>query len=121
MAAAANWLQGIGWSEVTQHLGSLTTYTHQQLSTIPGATVISPITSQSIVSFTMQGIHAHDIAQSCADASICIRAGQHCAGPLHASLNLAASARVSFGLYNTSQDVDKLVTTLAELSQAYHA
>ncbi|CAN5123616.1 cysteine desulfurase [soil metagenome] len=119
MATAVSWLEHTGWSEITHHLHSLTSYAQQKLAAIPGLTIISPSSSQSIISFTMNGIHAHDIAQACADAGICIRAGQHCAGPLHVTLNLAASARVSFGLYNTTQDVDKLTSTLMELREAY--
>lgn len=120
-AAAISFLRDIGYEAISSHLVSLSTYARSQLPSIPGLSFISPESSQSIVSFTIERIHPHDIAQACADASICIRAGQHCAGPLHETLNLSASARVSFGLYNTTEDVDALVSVLRELVAAYHA
>ncbi len=119
--AAISFLKSIGYDAISAHLTSLSAYARNQLATIPGLNLISPESSQSIISFTIEGIHPHDIAQACADANICIRAGQHCAGPLHDALNLSASARVSFGLYNTTEDVDKLLAVLQELAAAYRA
>ena len=68
-----------------------------------------------IVSFTFGNYHAHDIAQILDEENICIRAGHHCAMPLHQRLGVAASARASFYLYNTLEDIDKLVRGLKKV------
>ncbi len=68
-----------------------------------------------IVSFTLDGIHPHDIAQILGDRDICIRAGEHCAAPLHRALSLPATARVSFSVYNTEADIEKLIEGLKEV------
>lgn len=121
MTTSLTWLQEVGRENISQHLHALMTDAREQLSTVPGITFISPESSTSIITFTIEGIHAHDIAQACADSGICIRAGQHCAGPLHETLNLSASCRVSFGLYNTPEDTTVLTRTLTDLVTAYRA
>ncbi|TXH00586.1 MAG: aminotransferase class V-fold PLP-dependent enzyme, partial [Candidatus Moraniibacteriota bacterium] len=62
-----------------------------------------------ILSFTIDGIHPHDLAQLLGEDNICIRAGEHCARPLHRSLNINASARLSVSIYNTEEDIEKLI------------
>jgi cysteine desulfurase/selenocysteine lyase len=68
-----------------------------------------------IVSFTLEGIHPHDIAQVLGEHDICIRAGEHCATPLHRALGIPATARASFSVYNTEVDIDRLIEGLKEV------
>jgi cysteine desulfurase/selenocysteine lyase len=65
-----------------------------------------------IVAFTLEGVHAHDVAQLLNEDHIAVRAGHHCAMPLHTQLGIEASVRASFYLYNTKEDVDKLISSL---------
>jgi len=72
-----------------------------------------------IVSFTLDGIHPHDIAAILGERDICIRAGEHCAAPLHRALDLPATARASFSVYNTEEDIDRLVEGLQEVRMLF--
>lgn len=72
-----------------------------------------------IVSFTFEGIHPHDIAQVLGERDICIRAGEHCAAPLHRALSLPATARISFSVYNTEADIGRLVEGLKEVKTMF--
>lgn len=103
---AVTYLESIGVDAIHTHVRELVTYTQDMLSRIPGLTLYSaaPEENVGIVSFTLEGIHAHDIAQVCADHGVAIRAGHHCAQPLHAALGVPATARASFYLYNTKED-----------------
>jgi cysteine desulfurase/selenocysteine lyase len=65
-----------------------------------------------VVSFTVDGLHAHDVAELCGRENVCIRAGHHCAQPLMRHLGVPATARASFHVYNSREDVDKLVDAL---------
>lgn len=71
--------------------------------------------NSGIISFTLEGIHPHDIAQVLGEHDICIRAGEHCATPLHRALSLPATARASFSVYNTEADIDRLIEGLKEV------
>jgi cysteine desulfurase/selenocysteine lyase len=121
LATACTFLRSLGFEAIHQHLVELSTYARSVLSTIPGLTCISPEDSYSIISFSIDGIHSHDISQACADQNICIRAGQHCTGPLHQVLNVSSTCRISFGLYSTQEDIDALVRVLTDVSMAYRA
>ena len=67
-----------------------------------------------LASFTVKNVHAHDVAQFLSDNNICVRAGHHCTMPLHNKLNISATTRASLGLYNSSEDIDYLVSKLIE-------
>jgi cysteine desulfurase/selenocysteine lyase len=71
----------------------------------------------AIVSFNVESIHPHDVAGFLANENIAVRAGHHCAQPLHQSLGINASVRASFSIYNTIDDVDKIISALAALKQ----
>jgi cysteine desulfurase/selenocysteine lyase len=72
-----------------------------------------------IVSFEMEGLHPHDIAEICNREAVCIRAGHHCAQPLMRRLGVPATARASFGVYNTRDDVDRLMDALEKTKSIF--
>ncbi len=108
--AAVRYLEEVGGIGLHHHIQTIVEYAHERLSTIEGLTLYSapPERNVGIVSFTLEGIHPHDIAQVCADYGVAIRAGHHCAMPLHRTLGIPATARTSVYLYNTRADIDVL-------------
>ncbi|MEP7285979.1 MAG: cysteine desulfurase [Chloroflexota bacterium] len=113
LGAAIDYLKTVGLDAIHAHEVTLTNYAIEHLSQIPGLTIFGSSPDRvGVVSFTLDGVHPHDIAQGLDSAGIAIRAGHHCAQPLHTKFNLTASARASFYLYNTLSEVDKLVETL---------
>ncbi|MCX6730484.1 MAG: aminotransferase class V-fold PLP-dependent enzyme, partial [Candidatus Roizmanbacteria bacterium] len=83
-------------------------------------TIIGPKKRQSgVVSFILNGVHAHDVAQLLNEDHIAVRAGHHCAMPLHTHLNLEASVRASFYLYNTKEDVERLCAALKKVKTVF--
>ncbi|BBU23074.1 cysteine desulfurase [Mycobacterium xenopi] len=112
LAAAARYLQAIGMDTVEAHERRLVTATIEGLSGIEGVRIIGPTSMQdrgSPVSFVVDGVHAHDVGQVLDDEGIAVRVGHHCALPLHRRFGLAATARASFAVYNTVEEVDRLV------------
>jgi cysteine desulfurase/selenocysteine lyase len=114
LGAAADYLSGVGMEAIHQHESALVGYAMQQLSQIPGLKIFGPRAElrSGVISFTMTGIHPHDVAQGLDSAGIAVRAGHHCAMPLHEKFGLLATVRASFYLYNTSGEVDHLVEAL---------
>lgn len=95
------------------HEQALLAYASQRVSALPGLQIVGRAAEKAaIVSFVMEGVHAHDIGTILDRAGIAVRAGHHCAQPLMERLGLAATARASFGLYNTMEDVDALADAL---------
>ena len=93
----------------------------QALGDEKGITIIGPDADKrgGVVSFSMDGIHPHDIAQILDSDGIAVRAGHHCAMPLHQHLNLPATTRASFYLYNSTEDIDALVKGLAKVRKVF--
>jgi cysteine desulfurase/selenocysteine lyase len=118
LGAAVDYLSGVGMETVWAHEQELTTYALERLAEIPGVCVIGPPTVSSkdeggaragVIAFTVDTIHPHDLAQVLDGEGIAIRAGLHCAQPLHERLGLNATARASFYVYNTTEEADRLV------------
>jgi cysteine desulfurase/selenocysteine lyase len=119
LAAAIGYLEGIGPDRIAEHEQSLAAALIDKLAQIEGVTVYGPAASPmghraGVVSFTYGDIHPHDIATILDQDGICIRAGHHCAQPLMRRLNVAATARASFYLYNGLDDVDALASALVK-------
>lgn len=116
LAAAMQYLQSIGLSEIEAHEHLLCGVADAALREIEGVEILGPTPDKKggIVSFTLDGVHAHDIAQWLDTRGIAVRAGHHCAMPLHESLGKTASARASFYLYNTLEEVDRFVAAVRE-------
>lgn len=112
LAAAARYLQGIGMDAVVAHERRLVAAAVAGLSDVEGLRIIGPTSMAdrgSPVSFVIDGVHAHDVGQVLDDAGVAVRVGHHCAMPLHARFGIAATARASFAVYNTLDEVDRLV------------
>jgi cysteine desulfurase/selenocysteine lyase len=109
--AAVDYLSQIGMAEIEKQERKITGYALERLSVIPGLKVLGPGIEDKggVVSFFIEGIHAHDVAQVLDSVGIAVRAGHHCAQPLHNRFNLPATSRASFYLYNTEEEVDRLV------------
>jgi cysteine desulfurase/selenocysteine lyase len=112
LAAAARYLGAIGMNNVEAHERELVAAAIEGLSGIDGVRIIGPTSMEhrcSPVSFVVDGVHAHDVGQVLDDDGVAVRVGHHCALPLHRRFGLAATARASFAVYNTLDEVDRLV------------
>jgi cysteine desulfurase/selenocysteine lyase len=107
-------LTKIGMQNVAFHEQEIIKYALEQLKQFPELTVVGPDAQLKggVAAFTIAGIHPHDVAQILDADGIAVRAGHHCAMPLHEILELEATTRASFYLYNTQSEVDALVTGL---------
>jgi len=111
LAAACDYLDGIGLETVLEHERALVRLATEKLRAIDGVCIYGPKPSErsGVVSFSVAGIHPHDLSTVLDQDGVCIRAGQHCAQPLMRRLGVSATARASFYLYNDEADVDALV------------
>ena len=121
LGAAIDYLQKIGLAAVAEHEHKLTLRAHEVLAGIGGIRLLGPPPEHKggIVSFALEGIHAHDIAQLLDRHGVAIRAGHHCTMPLQKRLGIAASSRASFYFYNTLAEVDQLAEGLAETKRIF--
>lgn len=122
LGAAIDYLQSIGMDKVREHEKRLIEYCIDEMEKIRGLTIYGPkdVEKRSgVVSFTLDGIHAHDVAQILGDMGICVRAGHHCTMPLHQKLGIPASVRASFYVYNDESDVDQLIAGLKEVKKVF--
>ena len=119
--AAVDYLTKIGMDSIQQHEQEIISYTLDRLAEIPQLQVLGPKASQKggVAAFVMDGIHPHDVAQILDQSGIAIRAGHHCAMPLHEQFHLPASSRSSFYLYNTMDEVDKLVEGIWKVKKLF--
>ena len=111
LAAAARYLQAIGMDKIETHESELVAATLEGLSGIDGVRIIGPTAVEdrgSPVAFVVDGVHAHDVGQVLDDDGVAVRVGHHCAWPLHRRFGVAATARASFAVYNTFDEVDRL-------------
>jgi len=112
LGAAVDYLSTLGMDRVRDHEHTLTQHALTELATVPGVRIVGPPQRAGIVSFVIDGMHPHDIAELVNRDNVCIRAGHHCAQPLMRRLGVGATARASFGPYNVASDVDALVASL---------
>jgi cysteine desulfurase / selenocysteine lyase len=119
--AAIDYLERIGLQAIADHEHALTVRAHAVLSEVGGIRLLgpSPEHKSGIVSFVVEGIHAHDIAQLLDRHGIAVRAGHHCAMPLHQRLGLVATSRASFYFYNTPAEVDALAEALRDAKRIF--
>lgn len=118
---AVDYLNTLGMENIHSYEQLITRYALEQLSQIPDLTVYGPDPSMkgSVAAFSIEGIHPHDIAQVLDSEGIAVRAGHHCAMPLHEHLKVNATARASFYLYNTTSEVDMLVKALYKVKKVF--
>ena len=122
LGAAVEYLSALGMERVRAHERELTAYLLERLSAIPGVTVVGPADADrrgGLASFTVDGMHPHDVAELVGREGVCIRAGHHCAQPLMRCLGVAATARASVGVYNAPSDIDALAEALIAARQVF--
>ena len=122
LGTAIDYIEKIGLETIQKHEAELITYCLSLLSKIEGVTIYGPRDSKKragVISFNVKGIHPHDVAQIMGEKNICIRAGHHCTMPLHTRLGLFATARISFSIYNTKEDIDKAINGIKEAKRIF--
>jgi len=113
--AAIDYLARIGMDTVRAHEAELTAYALERLPEVPGLAIFGPTDLDKrggAISFALEGLHPHDVAELLGREGVCIRAGHHCAQPLMRHLGVPATARASFHVYNSRQDIDRLIESL---------
>ena len=119
---ALDYLEAVGMDAIRRHERDLTAYALDRLIDVPGVTLYGPLDPDlrgGVVSFGLDGVHPHDIGQVLDSHGVAIRAGHHCAQPVMRKLDVAATARASFYLYNTRQEVDVLEAAVRETSDFF--
>lgn len=119
LGAAIDFLNDIGLDQITAHEQKLADYMMEKLRTIDGINVYGPEERAALVTFNLDDVHPHDAATVLDAAGIAVRAGHHCAQPLMKWLGVSATARASFYLYNTEEDVDRLVDGLLKTKEYF--
>ena len=117
--AAIDYVESIGLDAIHAHETALVTATRDALSAINSVTLFGPEDSAGIVSFAIEGVHPHDIGTILDEAQVAIRAGHHCAQPLMAHLGVDATARASFGVYNSEADVAALAKGIERVTRIF--
>lgn len=121
LGAAVGYLSNIGMDAILAHEQFVTGYALEALSEVKGVQVLGPPAAQKggVAAFTLDGVHPHDISQILDQDGIAIRAGHHCAMPLHHKLGIPASARASFYLYTSTDEIDRLVEGLRRVRSVF--
>lgn len=124
LVEAINYLDDIGWPDITHYLKTLSGYMQKSLSqlnvikpVVPNSFITTHLDTQAtpyLTSFQLDKVHSHDVASMLDSKNIAVRAGHHCAQPLHKALGINTSVRVSLGLYNERSDIDRLIDGLAQ-------
>jgi cysteine desulfurase/selenocysteine lyase len=121
LGVAVDYLSQVGMQSVARHESEIIEYALERLEEVPGVSVFGPPAEHKggVASFSLQGVHPHDISQVLDTFGVAIRAGHHCAMPLHEKFGLPATARASFYLYNTAGEVDRLVDALYKVKELF--
>ena len=124
LGVAVEWLGNLGMENVREYEHELVSYALGELSGVPGLRIVGPATSVSrgaTISFTLDGIHPHDVAQLLDEQGIAVRAGHHCARPVCLRYGIPATTRASFGVYTTTDEIDALVRGLDRVRGVFAA
>jgi cysteine desulfurase/selenocysteine lyase len=120
MHAAMDYLDGIGLESIWQHDRELASYAYERLSELKGVRLFGPKTGRAgVVSFLLDGVHAHDVVTVADQSGVALRGGHHCTQPLMRKLGVESTARASFYLYNTKSEVDRLIEVMAETQRFF--
>jgi len=122
IAAAADYLLSLGMDTIRAHEKKITKYAIERLQKIPGVTLFGPKNIElrgGVVSFQLDGVHPHDVAQILNEDNICIRVGYHCAMPLHEYLGIGPTCRASFYMYTSKEDIDMLVDGIKKIKKIF--
>ena len=121
LATALDYVQTIGFEWIAAREGAVLGYGLDALSRVPGLRIVGTARERAgILTFVLEGVHAHDVATVLDQAGVAVRAGHHCCQPLMARLGVPATIRVSCALYNTCDDVDALVDALGDVRRIFH-
>jgi cysteine desulfurase/selenocysteine lyase len=118
---ATDYLLSVGMDAIAEHEHQITEYTLDRLEEIPGVKLFGPTADKKggVAAFTLEGVHPHDVAQILDRDGVAVRAGHHCAQPLHERFGLPATSRASFYLYSTKAEVDKLVDGIYKVKKTF--
>jgi cysteine desulfurase / selenocysteine lyase len=121
LGAALDYLSAIGMEAVRAHEQELTAYALERLREVEGIRLLGPPAERrgGVISFTLEDVHPHDVAELCGREGVCIRAGHHCAQPLMRAFGVPATARASLHVYNSREDVDRLAVALAKARKVF--
>lgn len=122
LGAAIDFLSSLGWDFIMLHDRELYAYALDRLARLPFVSLLGSHDlerQRGVLSFTVKDVHAHDVAAFLGQKNVCVRAGHHCTMPLMKALGVTATARVSFGVYNTKQDIDVLIKGLSTLAKTF--
>jgi cysteine desulfurase / selenocysteine lyase len=121
LGAAVDYLTKIGMNDISAHEHEITEYALERLEEIPGVKLFGPSADKKggVAAFTLEGVHPHDVAQILDQDGIAVRAGHHCAQPLHEKFGIPATSRASFYLYSTKDEVDLLVKGLYKVKEMF--
>ncbi len=119
LGAACDFIDGIGLEAIAEHDADLVRYADERLGEIPGLEIQGPDDRVGICSFTLDVAHPHDIAEILGRRGVCVRAGHHCAQPLMRKLGVPATARASFSVHSTREDVDRLVEGIHAVREVF--
>ena len=119
--AAVDYLVGVGMDLVASHEHEMTEYALERLEEVPGVKLFGPTADKKggVASFTLEGVHPHDVAQILDSVGVAVRAGHHCAQPLHEKFNIHATTRASFYLYTTKDEIDQLVEGIYKVKEYF--
>jgi cysteine desulfurase/selenocysteine lyase len=119
--AAVDYLTGVGMDRIAAHEHAMTAYAMERLEEVPGVWIFGPEAGKKggVVAFTFEGVHAHDVSEVLDRHGVAVRAGHHCAMPLHEKFSIPATARASFYLYNTFAEIDTLVEAIYEVKRIF--
>lgn len=121
LGAAIDFILSVGMDQIAAQEQVIVNYALERLAEVPGVTTYGPEAKHrgGVTSFNLDGVHAHDVAQILDGDGIAVRAGHHCAMPLHTKLGIAASTRASYYLYNSVADVDRLIDSLYKVKKIF--
>lgn len=121
LAEAIRYIENLGFDAIQAHEHELTTYAYDKMSEIEGIEIYGPPKDRraGVITFNMTDVHAHDVATAVDTEGVAVRAGHHCAQPLMKWLNQSSTARASFYIYNTKEDIDQLVESLKETKEFF--
>jgi cysteine desulfurase/selenocysteine lyase len=122
LGAAVEYLSGLGMPNVAAHEKALTTYALQRLGDIDGVRIIGPrlpISRGGAVSFTLDGVHPHDVGQVLDERGVAVRVGHHCARPVCVRYGIPATTRASFYVYTTTAEIDELVAGVEHVKRFF--
>jgi cysteine desulfurase/selenocysteine lyase len=123
LAEAADYLEDIGMERVRRHEEAMAAEAYRRLDEIDAVTVLGPEPGDDaragLVSFVVDGLHAHDLASIMNDHAVAVRAGDHCTQPLHDKLGVPASTRASFYVYNSVEEIDPLVAGVEDAVELF--